>query len=48
MSKEYVIMTDSSCDLPQELADQLGALRCCLLRLWRTEKITATGWTGGR
>ncbi|MDD7443628.1 MAG: DegV family protein, partial [Clostridiales bacterium] len=24
MSKEYVIMTDSSCDLPQELADQLG------------------------
>ena len=24
MSKEYVIMTDSSCDLSQELADQLG------------------------
>ena len=24
MSKEYVIMTDSSCDLPQELADRLG------------------------
>lgn len=24
MSKEYVIITDSSCDLPQELADQLG------------------------
>ena len=24
MGKEYVIMTDSSCDLPQELADQLG------------------------
>ena len=24
MNKEYVIMTDSSCDLPQELADQLG------------------------
>ena len=24
MSKEYVIMTDSSCDLRQELADQLG------------------------
>ncbi len=24
MSKEYVIMTDSSCDLPQELADQFG------------------------
>ncbi len=24
MSKEYVIMTDSSCDLPQELANQLG------------------------
>ena len=24
MSNEYVILTDSSCDLPQELADQLG------------------------
>ena len=24
MSKEYVIMTDSSCDLPQEMADRLG------------------------
>lgn len=47
MSKEYVIMTDSSCDLPQELADQLG-LEVLPLEVMADGKITATGWTAAR
>ena len=47
MSKEYVIMTDSSCDLPQELADQLG-LEVLPLEVMAEELSQLAGRTGDR